>query len=125
MKTLNNYPSIKKELASHVIDRITDRVIDNTNKDDWHYYCFNEDYYIIGYFEANEWLKRHNIDAFEAIGICQEYEKEIFGEQTKVYDNSETTVNMLAYILGEELLNDEDFETVEELQQAMEEIINS
>lgn len=62
---------------------------------------FNEDYYIIGYYKASEWLEQHDISCFEAIRICQEYEMERFGELEKSYDNSETTVNMLAYALGE------------------------
>ena len=51
--------SVKKELASHVIDKITDGILTNGNKDEWHFYAFNEDYYIIGYFESGEWLKNH------------------------------------------------------------------
>ena len=111
--------SIKQELTEHIIDRINDGVIDNDNREDWHFHCFNEDYYIIGYYNAAEWLKRHNIDAFEAIRICQEYEKDNFGETT-VYDNAETTVNMLAYIYGEELLNEIDAETVEQIIEQLE-----
>ena len=116
--------SVKKELAHHILDRINDGVIDNTNKDDWHFYCFNEDYYIIGYYEASQWLKRHNIDPFEAIGICQEWERDILGELGKVYNNSETTVNMLAYVWGEELLSEFDGETIEELTEYINEIID-
>ena len=59
--------TIKIELAAHILDKINDGILDDTNKDDWHYYAFNEDYYIIGYYNANEWLKKHNIDPFEAI----------------------------------------------------------
>lgn len=108
--------SVKQELAQHILDKINDGAIDNTNKDDWHFYCFNEDYYIIGYYEASQWLKSHDIDAFEAIGICQQYEKDMFGEQNKIYDNAETTVNMLAYIWGEELLYSIEADTIEELE---------
>ena len=97
--------SIKLELASHIIDKINDGILTNDNKDEWHFYAFNEDYYIIGYYEASQWLKRHNIGEFEAAGICQQYEIDNFGE-SKVYDNSESVVNMLAYIFGEELLSE-------------------
>lgn len=120
MKTLNNYPSIKKEMASHVIDKINDGVLTNDNRDEWHHHAFN----IIGYWECNQWLKKHDMDAFEAIGICQEFEKEHFGEQTKNYDNSETTVNMLAYVLGYELIYSDDFEKLKDLKKAMKEIAN-
>jgi hypothetical protein len=115
--------SVKTELLNHILDRINDGVIDNSNKDEWHFYCFNEDYYIIGYYEASEWLKKHEIGEFEAAGICQQYEKDNFGE-SKVYDNSEMTVNMLAYIWGEELIYSFDVETVEELQEEINDILN-
>lgn len=113
--------TIKRELAHHILTRIDEGIIDNTNRDDWHYLCFNEDYYIIGYYEASQWLKTHDIGEFEAVGICQKYEKENFGE-SKIYDNSETTVNMLAYIYGEELLSEIDADTVEELEEELKEI---
>jgi len=39
------------------------------------------------------------------------------------YDNSETTVNMLAYIYGEELLRDIDADNIEELAEGMQSIV--
>jgi len=107
--------TIKTELASHILDCINDGVLTNENRDDWHFHAFNEDYYLIGYFQCSEWLKKHNLDVFEAIAICQDYEIEMFGEFSKRYDNSETTVNMLAYIYGEELINEFEGETIKEL----------
>ena len=115
--------SIKEELAGHVIDFINDRVLTDDNKNEWHFHAFNEDYYIIGYYQCSEWLKRHDIGEFEAAGICQQYELDNFGEP-RIYDNSETVVNMLAYIYGEELLGEcHECETVEELRDEMEELI--
>jgi len=107
--------TIKNELAGHVLDRINDGVIDDNNRDDWHFHCFNEDYYIIGYYNASEWLKRHNIGEFEAASICNQYEIDNFGETSNKYDNSETTVNMLAYIYGEELIYNLDANNIDEL----------
>ena len=46
--------SVKTELAQHLIDRINDGILTNDNYDDWHFYAFNEDYYIIGYYQASE-----------------------------------------------------------------------
>ena len=124
MTTLNNLNnSVKTELANHILDKINQGILTNQNKDDWHFYAFNEDYYIIGYYQASEWLKSHNIGEFEAAGICQEYEKENFGELTNVYDNSEITVNMLAYILGEDLIHSNDFKNVKKLKKAMKQLI--
>ena len=118
MENLNHYESVKKELAGYIIDRINDRLIDDTNKDDWHYLCFNDDYYTIGYFNCSQWIKKHQIDAFDAIGICQEYEEENFGELTKKYDNSEVTVNMLIYVFGEEFLGYLDSANIDDLKKS-------
>lgn len=115
--------SVKKELANHILDAINEGRIDNGNKDDWHFHLFNEDYYIVGYYQAEQWLKEHNISAFEAIGICQEWEESVLGEQHKKYDNAETTVNMLAYVYGEELLYDTEADNIDELKEACEEIV--
>lgn len=118
---MNN--TIKTELASSIIDKINDRVIDNSNKDDWHFLCFNQDYYIIGYYQASEWLKNHDLDAFEAIDTVKEYEVDHFGEFTTSI-NSEAIVNMLAYIYGEQLIYSFDVETVEELKEELESLID-
>ena len=115
--------TVKEELASHIIDRINDGVLTNDNKEDWHFHAFNEDYYCIGYYQCSEWLERHNIGEFEAAGICTQYEIDNFGECSKVYDNSEKAVNMLAYIYGEELLSEIDAETIEELKEELTQLI--
>jgi len=105
--------SIKTELKSHIVDLINDGVLTNDNREEWHFHAFNEDYYLIGYYECSQWLKNHGIGEFEAGGICQKYEIDEFGESTKIYDNSESAVNMLAYIYGEELLSE--FSSVEDV----------
>lgn len=92
--------SIKQELVSHIIDKIDDGVLTNDNHDEWHHLSFNQDYYIIGSYNCKQWLKEHDIDVFEAITFCQEYEKDNFGE-CQTYDNAEKLVNMFVYILGE------------------------
>lgn len=111
--------SIKEELQGHILDCINDGIIDNDNQQEWHFHCFNEDYYIIGYYEASQWLERHNLNTFEAIDTCIQYEKDNFGECNKSYDNAETTVNMLAYIYGGEILSEIQAETIEELEEAV------
>jgi len=102
-----NY-SVKEELIDYIKDLINDQVLTEENRDEWHFHAFNEDYYIIGYYQCSQWLKKHGIGEFEAAGICQEYEIDNFGE-SKVYDNSEITVNMLVYIYGEEILCNNEF----------------
>jgi hypothetical protein len=113
--------SIKQELAAYLLDLISDRVLTDDNRDEWHYHAFNEDYYIVGYGNASDWLVEHKFDAFEAIQICQDYEVENFG-QSKFYKNSEATVNMLAYIFGEKFLNEADCDTVDDLREYCKEV---
>mgnify|MGYP003997407143 CR=1 FL=1 len=115
---MNN--SIKAELKAHILGMVNDEVLTDDNQEDWHFHAFNEDYYIIGYYQASEWLKEHNVDAFEAISTIVEYEKDNFGEVYTQVDNSETVVNMYVYILGEELLSEIDVDTIEELKGACE-----
>jgi len=114
---------IREELAGHILTMINDGVIDNTNRDDWHFHLFNEDYYLIGYYECEKWLKRHNISPFEGIRICQEYEEENYGAIEQKYADAEKVVNMLAYIYGEQLLWEFDGESVEELEEFVEDIL--
>jgi hypothetical protein len=116
--------SVKKELTLHILDKINDGILTNENRDEWHFYAFNEDYYIIGYYEASQWLKRHNIGEFEAANICNQYEIDIFGGTSNKYDNSETVVNMLTYIYGEELIYSLNSETIEELKENLQTELN-
>ena len=97
--------SILLELNEYVNNLINDKVLTKENFDDWHHIAFNEDYYIIGYYNCTQWLISHNVDPFEAVQICIEYEIDNFGEWSNRYDNSESTVNMLVYIYGEEVIS--------------------
>lgn len=114
---------IREELAGHILTMINEGTIDNGNRDDWHFHLFNEDYYLIGYHECEKWLERHNISPFEAICTCKEYEEENFGEITQKYDNAEKVVNMLVYIYGEQILSEFDGESIEELEEFMNDIL--
>lgn len=121
---LNNR-KLKVELIQHVIDRINDCEIEEF--EELQFTCFNEDYYIIGYYQAKEWLKKHEIDSFDAIAKVIEWELDCMGEvNLKPEDiNSEKIVNLLVYVLGEELLSDFDLEqSQEELLSDLNEALN-
>jgi len=62
-----------------------------------------EDYFIVGYYQSEQWLI-NNIGIFEAINIIQNYENYNFGKVLTDFSSSEKVVNMLIYIIGEELL---------------------
>jgi len=95
----------KEEIKEHFDDFIKEQPEDwiEENIDDIHHYAFNEDYFIIGYYQAEQWLSDH---VFEVIGIIQDYEDMHFGESYTDLGNSEKVVNMYAYIVGEEVVNE-------------------
>lgn len=69
---------------------------------DLHHEVFNTDYYIIGTYEAKEALKEY--DVFEAIERVQTYEEENFGKIYTDLSDPVKVINMLYYIIGEEVL---------------------
>lgn len=74
------------------------------------YYCdlhnevFNTDYYIIGTYQAKEALREY--DVFEAIELVQTYEKEQFGEVYTDLSDPEKLINMVYYIIGDEVIGE-------------------
>ena len=83
------------------------------------YYCdlhnevFNTDYYVTGTTEAKNILGEN---AFDAIGRIYSYEKDNFGEVYTDLSEPMKVVNMLYYIIGEEVMynNDEFSEIINE-----------
>ena len=100
--------SIYQELLKHVINTIKDQELNDF--EELHYYAFNEDYYIIGHYQAEQWLKKHDVSAWEAINAVIKWEQDGLGEVClKLEDiNAEKIVNLYVYILGLELLSDFD-----------------
>lgn len=98
--------SVINELTQHVEDLKADRVLTDDNKDDWYDLAFNQDCYIIGYYEAEQWLKKHQISAWEAIEYVQEQEREMFGGVVMKNDNynPEYVVNAFVYFAGMEVV---------------------
>ncbi len=72
------------------------------------YYCdlhnevFNTDYYIIGTYKAKEALREY--DVFDAIEKVMEYENGNFSEVTTELYDPEKLVNMLFYVIGDEII---------------------
>ncbi len=102
-----NLETIKTELKEHLNDFITENNDRKWARDiqDLHHEVFNQDYYIIGYYQAEQWLKKHDISVFEGIKFVQNYERDNFGDDAvRTYDNAESLVNMITYIIGEELV---------------------
>ena len=69
---------------------------------DLHHELFNKDYYIRGTDEAKKALKEYDVS--KAIEKVQIYETDNFGEVHTDLSNPEKLINMLYYIIGEEVL---------------------
>ena len=67
-----------------------------------HHEVFNTNYYIIGTYKAKEALEEYGV--WNAIEKVQEYEKDNFGQVYTDLSNPEKLINMLYYIIGEEVL---------------------
>jgi len=94
---------VQNILINHAIDGM-ERISEGHESRDVHSTLFNEDYFIIGYGAAEEFLNK--VGTFHAIGEVQGYEKDNFGECNTDLGSSEKVANMFAYIKGEEILND-------------------
>jgi hypothetical protein len=97
---------LKQDVRNYIIDQLKENVGLDQYIGDLHHYLLNEDYFIIGYYRAEEWLKKDSI--FNAIETIKEYEESNFGQVTTDLSSSESVANMLAYILGEEILFNND-----------------
>tara|TARA_R110002020_G_scaffold465364_1_gene686743 strand:- start:129 stop:473 length:345 start_codon:yes stop_codon:yes gene_type:complete len=100
----------KEEVTQYALDRIKELKeydVESFNQlvedGELHNEIFNTDFYIIGTYEAKQWLSDK---VFDVIDCIQEYEEDNFGEVTTDLGNPEKVVNMYVYILGEEILYD-------------------
>tara|TARA_R100000231_G_C5329099_1_gene165788 strand:+ start:2647 stop:3042 length:396 start_codon:yes stop_codon:yes gene_type:complete len=80
-----------------------------------HHECFNTDYYIIGTYQAKQWL---GDNAFDAIEIIKSYEQDNFGEVFTDLSDPEKVVNMYTFIVGEEIVHKffDSFSNINEVQ---------
>ena len=94
-----------KEYFNDYINENKEYLEDSPNywKDDLHHNAFNNDYYIIGTYQAKQWLGDMT---FDVINFIKEYEQFNFGEVYTDLSDPEKIVNMYAYIIGEEIVSD-------------------
>ena len=95
-----------KELRYNAIEALKEmkEYEDCIHGDEIHQRLFNEDYYIIGRYEAEQWLSNTAEGIFYCIETIKEYEQDNFGEVSTDLSEPENVVNMYVYILGEEIL---------------------
>jgi GDP-D-mannose dehydratase len=97
---MNKEQEMREEARAAIIEALEDGYAG--------YYCdlhnevFNTGYYIVGTYRAKEALKEY--DVFEALKKVQTYEKDNFGEIYTDLSDPEKLINMLYYIIGEEVL---------------------
>ena len=96
----------EETIITHAIDKLEGIQENSVYGSDLHHHLFNEDYFIIGYYQAEKWFNEMGVSAWEIIRVVQEYENFNFGEVYTDLSDIEKVANMYAYILGEELLND-------------------
>ena len=118
MKTSEFKWSTLQELAQDAVEKLNDGIGLGTYGADLHNDLFNSDYYIIGRYQAEQWLIA-NTGVFNAIGIIQEYENMEFGEVNTDLSEPEGVCNMIVYIAGEEVLQES-----ETLQKKWNEVLN-
>jgi hypothetical protein len=102
MKDYFKYNEVKEYFNDFVAEN-SEALKDSDFRDDLHHHAFNTDYYIIGTYQAEQWLGNKS---FDVIGIIKEYEESNFGEITTDLSSPESVVNMYAYIVGEEIVYD-------------------
>ena len=94
-----------QDIFQSVIDDIHDKLDDKVGLDaygcDLHHELCNTDYFIIGTYQAKEFLGGH---VFDAIEMVKDYEQSNFGEVSTDLSEPERVVNVLAYIIGEHVL---------------------
>ena len=95
----------REEIQEHFDDFIKEQPKDwiEENIDDLHHHAFNTDYFIIGTYQAKQWLGDRVFDVIETI---REYEDFHFGEVNTDFSSPEGVVNMYAYIVGEEIVQE-------------------
>ena len=98
----------KQDVKDYIIQQLNDDVGLDQHISDLHHYLLNEDYFIIGSWRAEQWLKKDDGSVFEAIETIKDYEQSNFGQVSTDLSCSENVANMLAYILGEEILFNND-----------------
>tara|TARA_R110002012_G_scaffold295335_1_gene491805 strand:- start:146 stop:478 length:333 start_codon:yes stop_codon:yes gene_type:complete len=97
---------IKKELLDY-LDNNNLTMEDALKDDDLHFKVYNEDYFIIGYRNAEKWLIHNNENyTFNALNYVQEQEREELGEVNTTFDNAEALVNHYAYWVGYKIIHD-------------------
>lgn len=100
MRHNDNYQGMREEAREAIIECLKDGY--SGHYSDLRNEVFNTDYYIIGTARAKAALE--DVGVFDAIDTVQSYEKDNFGEIYTDLGDPEKLVNMLYYVIGNEVL---------------------
>ena len=95
---------LKQDVKDYLVQQLQDDVGLDNDINNLHHYLINQDYFLIGYYNCRKWLEKESV--FEAIEKIKDYEQCNFGEVTTDFSDEEKTANMLAYVLADEILNE-------------------
>tara|TARA_Y100000592_G_scaffold4291_1_gene6250 strand:+ start:1992 stop:2372 length:381 start_codon:yes stop_codon:yes gene_type:complete len=107
---MTTYQDKQREIKEFCIERLQE-IADYCGEEDFKDYdlsdfchdIFNTVYYIVGRYQAKEWL---GADAFDCIRDIQEYENHHFGECHTDLSEPERVVNMWVYVQGNEIIGE-------------------
>ncbi|MES3018170.1 MAG: hypothetical protein V4721_10335 [Bacteroidota bacterium] len=100
---MKNQDNSLQQIVQHGLDNM-ESIQPGQEASDLHHELYNRDYFIIGYYQAEQFLV-NGPGVFAAISEIQEYENDNFGEVNTDCGSSEKVANMYAYIKGEEVLH--------------------
>ena len=101
MKTEETKRELKEEARERIVEML--EFYDG-------YYCdlhdavFNSDYYIIGNYQARQFLESFGV--FEAIDIVMEYDKTNFGVISTEISDPEKLATILFYVIGADVISE-------------------
>ena len=103
IKDYYKYDEIKESFKDSLVEYDKETLDELIKDGELHHEIYNTDYYIIGRYQAKEWLSD---EVFNVINIIKEYENMHFGEVNTDFSEPESVVNMYVYIVGEYIVND-------------------
>lgn len=104
MKTLEQTTNeIQQEVTALIVSDIEG--YEGSTFEDLFFDLFNSDYYIIGTYQAKEWLDEKG--ALNCLQIMTDWERDVFGEvQFTDFDSPESIVNLTVYCVADRFYND-------------------
>lgn len=99
---MSKHQEMRKEAIQDIIECLESGY--SGNYADLHNEVFNTDYYIIGTYRAKEALREYDVS--DAIEKVLEYEDDMFGEHYTDVSDPEKLVNMLYYVIGDEIIGE-------------------